>query len=296
MTSSQIATTSSTIGFSAAMKGLGATLLSIAPYVAIVGAIAASAYIIYKQAKAFEDAVDSVKDAQSAYSESSSQLQSLNTELDNTKARVNELNSMDSLSITDQAELNRLQLQTKELERQIQLQKRLNEDNKQAMLSETMDTLNMQKTRDLSGNAETYRNVQGTQVKVKNGKTDIVTATRNEIEDLQKLKDKRNNMLVDDVSDIIQEKEFEDIDKQIQKYDNAISEQIETLNTLKASFEDANGVVLDGLTADQKAMYDSINSIIDNYLNLDLTESERNINKIQSFFDGTKSKNILKDQ
>ena len=203
---------------------------------------------------------------------------------------------MDSLSITDQAELNRLQLQTKELERQIELQKRLNEDNKQAMLSETMDTLNMQKTRDLSGNAETYRNVQGTQIKVKNGETDIVTATRNEIEALQKLKDKRNNMLVDDVSDIIQEKEFEDIDKQIQKYDNAISEQIETLNTLKASFEDANGVVLDGLTTDQKAMYDSINSIIDNYLNLDLTESERNINKIQSFFDGTKSKNILKDQ
>ena len=148
---------------------------------------------MYKQAKAFEDAVDSVKDAQSEYSESTSQLQSLNTELDNTKARVNELNSMDSLSITDQAELNRLQLQTKELERQIELQKRLNEDNKQAMLSETMDTLNMQKTRDLSGNAETYRNVQGTQIKVKNGETDIVTATRNEIEALQKLKDKRNS-------------------------------------------------------------------------------------------------------
>ena len=76
--------------------------------------------LLFKQQKAIEKAEVS----QSDYSSAVSELESLNSELDTSKSRIEELQALKAagtISVTEDAELTRLQNQNKELERQIAL-------------------------------------------------------------------------------------------------------------------------------------------------------------------------------
>ena len=64
-------------------------------------------------------------DASSDYSETLSEIYSLNSQLEDTKARILELNAMENLSIVDQYELNNLQKQNDLLEAQIALKQKI---------------------------------------------------------------------------------------------------------------------------------------------------------------------------
>lgn len=119
----------SALGLTGANKGLaasfGALWTAMWPILALMAGIA----IIYGVVKLFDKIItttdelkEELDDLNSEISEMKSDLDSLNSELETTQDRMEELLSMDSLSFTEQEELENLRLQNAELERQIKLQ------------------------------------------------------------------------------------------------------------------------------------------------------------------------------
>lgn len=72
-----------------------------------------------------KEATEAIETANKAYEEEQNKLKDLNSELETTKDRIKELEALDSLTIVEQAELNKLKQTETSLERQIELQERL---------------------------------------------------------------------------------------------------------------------------------------------------------------------------
>lgn len=250
--------------------------------------------LIFKQQKAIEKAEGS----QSDYSSTVSELESLNSELETTQSRIEELQALkDAGTITDieDAELTRLQNQNKELERQIALTEKATEQKSLQAANDAKEALKVEKTQDMTQTYESY-DKNGLVAHQHNEQTDIITATQNEIAELEKLKKKRQDLLNDDIVDSKQTKDFDSLDAEIEKYSNAINSNIESLSTIRASFEDGNGLMRDGLDKEAQDYYKAITDIIDGFNNIDLSPVEQQMQSINSYFDGSTTSNIIKEQ
>lgn len=241
--------------------------------------------LLFKQQKAIEKAEIS----QSDYSSSVSELESLNSELETTQSRIEELQALkDAGTITDieDAELTRLQNQNKELERQIALTEKATEQKSLQAANDAKEALKVEKTQDMTQTYESY-DKNGLVAHQHNEQTDIITATQNEIEKLKELKKERQNLLNDDIDDSKQTKKFDSLDSEIEKYSNAISSNIEALSTIRASFEDGNGLMRKGLDTESQKYYEAITDIMDGFNNIDLSPTEQELNTLNSFFSST---------
>lgn len=78
---------------------------------------------IFPKEKTFEDLHDEFEKTSSDLAEEKSELKSLEGELENVKSRIEEIEALGELSFTSHEELNNLQKQNAELERQIEMQK-----------------------------------------------------------------------------------------------------------------------------------------------------------------------------
>lgn len=112
---------------SAGAAALSGTLV---PIVAIAAAVAAGIYAISKAYVSASEANDKMRDSYSAYQEAQSNLESVNTELDTTKASMDELLGKEHLTFVEDAELQKLKDATEQLLIQQDLAER--EENKAA--------------------------------------------------------------------------------------------------------------------------------------------------------------------
>ena len=259
----------------------------------VAGGIALNNYI-----KEFDNAIEKAEGSQADYSSTVSELESLNSELETTQSRIEELQALkDAGTITDieDAELTRLQNQNKELERQIALTEKATEQKSLQAANDAKEALKVEKTQDMTQTYESY-DKNGLVAHQHNEQTDIITATQNEIEKLKELKKERQNLLNDDIDDSKQTKKFDSLDSEIEKYSNAISSNIEALSTIRASFEDGNGLMRDGLDKEAQDYYKAITDIIDGFNNIDLSPTEQQMQSINSYFDGSTTSNIIKEQ
>lgn len=275
----------------------------------------ASVVAAYKYATAFDNAVEKAKESQSAYSSTASELESMEAEAESYKSTldslaneyeikltgsedvseiIQKLQSAD-LSLEDKAQVENIKSANVELERQIQLKQQLADQQSKQSAQDALDALKLERTQDMTQSYEVNTDRNGMATHTENKRTDIITATKNELKELESLKKQRKALLEDNIDDTKQTKLFDDLDKDISKYSDAISSQIEQLNTLKASFEDADGVMRDDLTSEAQDYYKSINAIIDGFNNIDLSPAEKQLNQIQSFFDGSAKSNSIKD-
>lgn len=105
----------STLGLSAATRGLGVQLKSFAvahPALLAITAIIAAIAIGYK---IYDKLTVSLKEAKESLKDTSTELSSVKSELDQTQSKIKELENLDSLSITDKDDLQRLRDQNEEL-------------------------------------------------------------------------------------------------------------------------------------------------------------------------------------
>lgn len=127
MTVSEGAATTATSGLSLALKGLGATLAAIAPYLLVLGTAAAilgGAYYfstaderkIEKTKKEISEITEEMEDAKSKADSYSSKLKDIND-------KISDLNKLDSLSFTEEQELKNLTNQKIELENLYRIEK-----------------------------------------------------------------------------------------------------------------------------------------------------------------------------
>ena len=117
------------------------------PVLVVMLAIGAAVAVIVLVAKAIDNAVVTTAELEeeleglvSELNDLEDQLESLNSELETTQERIAELTAMETLSLTEQDELETLRARNAELERQIELTKNLAEA-KQGEVTETANDL-----------------------------------------------------------------------------------------------------------------------------------------------------------
>ena len=137
-------------GIKNAAKGALVSLKAMAPAIIAVGA-AYGAYKLWDYSQTgYTRAKEKAEASASTYSEDKSNLQSLQQELDTTKSKIEELNATKKqnggLSLTDEAELSRLEQENAQLERKVAIQKQLTEISAQAASSDARKAANTAQT------------------------------------------------------------------------------------------------------------------------------------------------------
>lgn len=132
------------------IKGFFASIKGYIPILAVAGtAFAAFKLWDYSQT-GYTRAKEKAETSASTYSEDKSNLQSLQQELDTTKSKIEELNATKKqnggLSLTDEAELSRLEQENAQLERKVAIQKQLTEISAQAASSDARKAANTAQT------------------------------------------------------------------------------------------------------------------------------------------------------
>lgn len=162
------------------IKGFFASIKGYIPILAVAGtAFAAFKLWDYSQT-GYTRAKEKAEASASTYSKDKSNLQSLQQELDTTKSKIEELNATKEqnggLSLTDEAELSRLEQENAQLERKVAIQKQLTEISAQAASSDAQKAANTAQTY-WDHLKEQYGTLKGGLMYVmdffSNGKTDI---------------------------------------------------------------------------------------------------------------------------
>ena len=303
-----------TTGLSVAFKGLGkaavAGLKSLAtnPLTWLVTGVAAAGIALYNYNKRFENAVEDAKESASAYAETASDITSLNNELETTKERISELQALKdagTITLSEEAELSSLQAQNAELERQIALKEQLAAEQAAEVISDTREALSIEDTDNPLG---TYTDYAGNTYRDENGgavKTDILTATQDQIDAIRDLKSEREELtkelesLGDGPSDRKDEinARIQDIDSDLDEYTSNVSENIQTISDLRDGLTDATtGLAIEGLDSEMQSQYDWMTNLIDDFNNIDLSPTERSLKNLDKFFDGSKGSDLLKER
>lgn len=135
--------TTATVGFGTAIKGLGASLKSLAAahpvslaITAAIGAIYATVKIVDACTTSFDELKDKISNLKQDVSDSESTLKDYKTQLDEINQKTTEINNQDSLSFTDEQELENLKNQKTELENMYNIEK-ARHDLKQKELEDT---------------------------------------------------------------------------------------------------------------------------------------------------------------
>lgn len=267
-----------TVSFGTALKGF---LISVAPILAITAAVAGVAFAFKKandHIKKFDTSLEKAQTAQSSFEQTKSELSSLQDELSVTKDKIKELNNKDKLTFTEKTELDNLKSQSKELQLQIDLKNKLANTESKKAVKESMTALEQNHFIDHTSKKEISSNGRGDVDGVKRTvykRTDLITAAQNEVDKLNKLKNKREKLLNDYDSaktkkskNSIQD-ELNKNSKSIDKWENTVSNKIKKLQKLRDNFLDENDNLKSGLTSKQQAMYNNLTKVLDDYTNND---------------------------
>ena len=289
-----------TTAFGAALKGAAASAKALAvsllsnPLTYIVAILGVAAVSAYKFANAFDDAKDAASDSAGVYSSTKSEIEYLNSELETTSSRIEELQAQGTLSLSDEAELAKLQRQSAELQNQINLKQRLAEIQSEQSVKDTMDALTVRSSQSKAASENTIY-MTGQYTGTNSDKyTDIVTATELDVRRLRELKEENNKLYEDwkvapeSGKDEIQ-KWIDKNEKEIDKYEETISERMADISELGENLENASS-----LDSSAQKMLDRIHQLSTAYSSIDLSSVEQNFSALESYFSSS-SNSFLKD-
>ncbi len=292
-----------------AFKGLGVQIgsalkaLAMNPMTYLVGAAIGTGFLINNYIKAFDKAKEKSLQAQGEYSSTASEIQSINSELETSNARIEEIQSKGTITLTEQAELEKLQAQNVELERQLGLKESLASKQSKEARDSAMEALSYKRTEDMTqevvGGADKLGNAVMTY-----GKTDLITATENELKELQKLKKNREKLLKEktNTGEKKRKKEIESeldvLENDIKRFEESVTTNMQNISDLRNSFIDTStGEMLKGLSSKETEYYTQMTNLLSDFNNIDLSPVEQKFKKIDSYFnDGTGNKSFLVDQ
>ena len=295
-----------TVSFGTALRGF---LISVAPILAITAAVAGVAFAFKKandHIKKFDTSLEKAQTAQSSFEQTKSELSSLQDELSTTKDKIKELSDKDKLTFTEKSELDNLKSQSKELQLQIDLKNKLANTESKKAVKKSMVALEQNHFIDHTSKKEISSNGRGDVDGVKRTvykRTDLITAAQNEVDKLNKLKNKREKLLNDYDSaktkkskNSIQD-ELNKNSKSIDKWENTVSNKIKKLQELRDNFLDENDNLKSGLTSKQQAMYNNLTKVLDDYTNNDpVAKKAAALEKIWDNKDFAKAQQSLVDK
>lgn len=290
-----------TTTFSAAIEGLVASVSSfvvtIAPVVPFILAAGYAFKKAYDAAHAYENAVNAVSEAQSQYQETASELDSVNSELETTNARMEELQSKGTLTLAEQAELEQLQSQNAELERQASLLERVATMQQRTATNTAMDALNT------VGSQSKYSKEHAAELDGAVGYTTELDAAKEDLKYLKQLYAERETLQreLENASTSGNLRKYNDLNNQLKDKDKEISEWTSSLGNQVSQFQEYKNILEQdtnlGEVSGGQEMLSDLTKFINDFANVgnELTPVQDALSKIQSFFDGSSSKNAISE-
>ena len=223
--------TTATVGFGTAIKGLGASLKSLAAahpvllaITAAIGAIYATVKIVDACTTSFDELKDKISNLKQDVSDSESTLKDYKTQLDEINQKITEINNQDSLSFTDEQELENLKNQKTELENMYNIEK-ARHDLKQKELENTANEY-FNKKFDSDYTTESY-----TQKQMKNGQFVDVSYTKpKEVTKLEEMEAAYNTM-------VAKQKELNNLEEKYNQSSNHTDKDTKEYKKKKSEFE-----------------------------------------------------------
>ena len=233
--------------------------------VAIVGATVA----IAKHTKSLKDLQETAQDSKSAYNSTISEIKSLNEELKTTQDRIKELQAKDSLTFTEEDELEKLKKTNDELERELRIKEAIAQtqgqksaDDANAAITKKSEKYNLS----YSDNGTSFDT--GDRIDAAQWNIEQAIQNNKELEDLyskrKEIEDKFNN----DASQFKDDKEWKQNEKNIESkkaYIKSVEEQaatyIKALMDEDNALYDSNGNVIAG----QEDLVNRLKALYGNY-------------------------------
>ena len=298
------------LGFEGLASAIGISTAALGGFLAIAAGIVAVVAIVDLVTESFDEAVEKADKSRSAYEQTASEVESLESQLSEVKDRINELNSMDSLTITEEAELQKLQAENDQLERQLAIKQKLANYQQGVAAEDANHVL----TKDLTWQTGDFlKDKNGYMMTDTNGMPimeymsgDIIDRATSKQEKLNekkaeqvKLEEEIANMEPEyhkhfwqaDTEYEKKTKQLKNLKSDVSDLEKEVSEDVETINSNYSSLFSTDGSVLPGY----EDTVNRINDLFDAYNNVDLSEAEKKLNKINSFFDGSTGKNFIKE-
>lgn len=334
LSTSQTATTASTTGLQAAMKGLWATMkpilvgLATNPLTWLIAAGTAAVALEDAFTVDYEEAHEALEASTSKYQEAQSELESLKSEAESYKETLSSiaddydisfsgtesisemitaLNNA-GLSLVDQAEVDKIDSANASLEHQIELQERLTaiaskeaiSDAREAMYKGDRSVAQSVKAGDSKGKKD-FKGLVGDVTDTEAVKEDIalIQEYNSKIPELEEnvvnLKEETSGMSIWDDGYFRKNLDLKNAESDLDHY----NESIETLYSDLASRSESIQANLNILKLDPVGNADAIKeleSALNAINNIDLSPAEQQLNAINSFFDGSTKSNAIKDK
>lgn len=279
-------------------SGLGTTILGalstpLGMFTATTGGIAlvaGAAHLAYKTFFDYGTAAEKAQESASAYQADLSGLNSLQSALANTKAQIEGIQSKGKLTLTDEADLSRLQQQSTALEQRIAIQEKLAEVSGKVASKNAEDALGKLVTSE----ASKYIDDEQTYSKLKVGRQKMTNAQALDL-DVEKIKEYQKE--VDKLREKQQKKgtsssEFDQYQKEIDEY----QKKLDVLDAEAAGFANNIQTQLGNITDKGSAVYKENQNSLNDYLTMGMSKQEKGAYSIDSYFDGSAGKNLIKDQ
>ena len=259
----------------------------------------------------YKEANTALQESSQKYQDTKSNLESLNSELETTQSRITELQGLKdagTITIAEETELKNLQSQNAELERKIQLQEQLLaiqsqkavNDAKEAMTKEEHSVAQSVKMGDSKGK-KNFKGEIGKVTDTEALKEDLalIKEYESEIPNLEekivKLKEETSELSIWDDGYFRKNIELKEAEKELKRYQ-------ESINTLYSDIDSRSETIqsqLDALKLDPSANATQIRELekaLDSVTNIDLSPTGKQVKQIESYFNGSKTSNTIKDQ
>ena len=256
--------TASTIGFGAAVKGLGVALknLVIAHPIAATITVIGTAIALYAQfGNTLKNLQKKAKESKQEYDDVTTEIKSLNDELKTTKDRIEELQNKDVLTIVEQEELDKLKETNDELERELRIKETIAQRKGQDAADKAQDAITKKSESynghyaindpDMTLQDNPYVYDKGDRIDAANWDIEQAKQNNQELEALygkrREIEEKYNN----DASQFQDDKEWKNNKK-----------NIESKKAYIESVEDSASAYIEALMDEDDALYDSNGKII----------------------------------
>lgn len=251
--------------------------------------------VIYRQDRLSEKAEES----KSVYSSTVSELQSINSELETTQARIDELRSKDKLFPDEQAELAQLERQNALLETQLNIKENLANTQMAQSAKDAKESIDYASERVImrDQNGDYMVTQDGMPIYGKINRKEYVRQQIEEMEKAQAQIDEAEKKLADkNISDKdrkLYTNQFENATENLERFRKEASDVLAELNTESQGFYDEQtGKIISGFEKDVQAMNDLNNE----FNNFGLTNIEKQSAALKSFFDSSTKSNAIKDR
>lgn len=245
--------------------------------------------LIYKQ----DHLKEKVDSSATAYSSTVSEIQSINSELSTTQARIDELKSQDKLLPGDEAELAELERKNALLETQLNTKRQLADTQAIEAAEAAKESINYASEKSL----DTRMDRNGIDVSKSINRKEYIRELVAEMEEAQKRINDAQAKLADDKLSKkdrkLYEGQFDSARESLEKYKSEVTELLAELNVEAENFYDKQtGEIIKGFEKEVKENLE-INDLVNGF---NLSPIEKQVKQIESYFNGSKVSNNLKDQ